>query len=379
MPPRTVSISEAQYTSAAKKRDTRTAEVVPTFHGSRKRKHPSIIQACICSEKRAKKVKRPRNAFILYRSSRKDRIMKQLGSRNNQNVSKAAAETWKNETDAVKKQYHDLASQEAARHRAEHPDYKYQPGLAERTKFGSASCTCGAYRINMNALVAKRGSGAVDFVDEKDDEDGDESDVYVPPRSYRAAGKQPQMPMAPPTMQAPLPDPSTFGFMPWQQAQAESHIDQLRRKRAAHQMLQQAGDENEGNDPPLAKRLRPTNANFSYAEVGDLDTEDDLFADLLSQPQTGTYPMTNPLDSPPAANTRAQSRARNSLSPPGNAMGDEFDFGAFLQQSPRFDFDADMFDNIDVAPRPATSGSQDNQSHPYSLRPRGGSKSPPQQ
>ena len=379
-PPRTVSISEAQYTSAAKKRDTRTAEPVPTFHGSRKRKHPSIIQACICSEKQAKKVKRPRNAFILYRSSRKDRIMKQLGSRNNQNVSKAAAEMWKNETDAVKRQYHDLAFQEAARHKAEHPDYKYQPGLAERAKFGSASCTCGAYRINMAALVAKRGT--VRFVDDDGDEEGDDSDVYVPPRSYRTApARQPQMAMAPPlTMQPPLPDPSTFGFMPWQQAQAESHVDQLRRKRAADQMLEQAGDENKGNDPPLAKRLRPTNGNFSYAEAGDLETEDDLFADLLAQPQTGTYyPMPNPMNSPPAANTRAQSRARNSLSPPGNAMGDDFDFGAFLQQSPRFNFDADMFDNIDVAPRPTTSGSQDSQSHPYSLRPRGGSKSPPQQ
>ena len=383
-PPRSVSISEAQYTSAARKRDTRTAETVPTPHGGRKRKNPSIIQACICSEKRAQKVKRPRNAFILYRSSRKDHIMKQLGSRDNQHVSKSAAAMWKNETEAVRKQYQDLALQEAARHREEHPDYKYQPGLAERMKFGSASCTCGAYRINMNALIAKRGSVVLaDFADDED-EGGEESDACVPPRSYRARGKQPQMPtapymmQAPPTIQAPFLDPSTFGSVPWQQGQAGAQVGQPRRKRAADQMLEQAGDEDEGHDPPLVKRRRRS-PNISYAEVGDEEIEDDVFADLVSQPQPGTYSMPNPMNRPPAANTRAQSRARNSLSPPGNAMGDDFDFGAFMQPSPIFDFNADMFENIDVAPRPVTSGSQDNQSHPYSLRPRGGSKSPPRQ
>ena len=375
-PPRTVSVSEAHYTSAARRRGTRT-DTVPTFDGSRKRKQLSIVQTCICAERRGKKVKRPANAFILYRSSRKDQIMKSLDTRNNQNVSKAAAEMWKNESNAVKKQFHDLALKEAARHKEEHPDYKYQPGLAERTKFGSASCTCGAYEINMNALVAKRANGS--FVDYADDEDevGEDSDAYVPPRSNRNPGKQPQMLMAPPTMQAPPLDPSPFGYAPWQQGQAAPDINQPRRKRGADQVLEQAGDEDEGNDPPLAKRLL-TSPNISYAEVDDTEIEEDIYADPGLQHQPGTYPMPNPLNSPPAANTRAQSRARNSLSPPSHGM--ELDFETIGNHIEGFDDDANMlFGDSTMAPRPGTSGSQDSQSHPYSLRPRGASKSPPRQ
>ena len=378
IPPRAASISEAHYTSAAKRRadDLTDPELTPRV-GRSKRKYPSIVQACICSDKPAKKVKRPRNAFILYRSARKDRIMKDLGSRNNQTVSRMAAQMWKDETDAVRQQYHNMAEQEAARHRQEHPDYKYEPGMKERAKFGSQSCTCGAYRINMANLMSRRSGGSIQLDGAGEvDESGEDSDAYVPPRTARSPRRQTQAPVAP-MMQSPLPDPSTFGFMPAQQAEAEAHLAQLKRKRAANTTAQEVS-----NDPPLAKRLRSTNTNYTFTEPADLDMDDDddVFAGMGLQLNAAADP-----DSPPAANTRRATKARISLSPPGTALGDGgaggdggVDYGSFFQKSPPLDWDQLMAyddDNIVVAPR---SGSQESQSHSYSLRSRGGSKSPPQ-
>jgi hypothetical protein len=296
-----------------------------------------------------------------------------MGSRNNQNVSKIAAQLWKDENDVVKQQYQNMAVQEAARHRQEHPDYKYEPGMKERAKFGSASCTCGAYRINMSHLMSRRSGGSIQMDEAGEvDESGEDSDAFVPPRSLRAPRRQTQAPTAP-IMQRPLPDPSTFGFMPAQQAQAEAHFAQLKRKRAANTMAQ----EESSNDPPLAKRLRSTNANHFFTESNDAGI-DDVFAGMLLQYNAGVG--AGGAESPPATNTRAASKAR--ISPPGTATGDgEVDYSSWFTKSPPMNWEHFMEfdgDNIDVAPRPGTSGSQESQLHSYSLRPRGGSKSPPQ-
>ena len=296
-----------------------------------------------------------------------------MGSRNNQNVSKIAAQMWKDEDENVKQQYHNMAAQEAARHKEQHPDYKYEPGMKERAKFGSASCTCGAYRINMASLMSRRSGGSIPVGKAGEfDESGDDSDAFVPPSSVRAPRRQTQAPTAP-MIRPPLSDPSTFGFMPAQQAQAEAHLTQLKRKRTANTMAQ----EESSNDPPLAKRLRSTNANYSFTEPNDADIDDDIFAGMLME-----HNATINANSPPAANTRRATKVRNSLSPPGTATGDGgVDYSSWFTKSPPMDWDHFMEfdgDNIAVASRPGTSGSQENQSHSYSLRPRGGSKSPPQ-
>ncbi|KAK3716999.1 slightly ste11-like protein [Vermiconidia calcicola] len=201
--PRVVSVSEAEYTSMAKARDERAAGVASGKKGGQgqRRKQFSVVQVCICTDKQATKIKRPKNAFILYRSANAHKIMRALDTKNNQNVSTEAARAWKAETPEVKERYAAMAQQEKQRHLEKYPDYQYQPGLAARNKFGSMSCTCGAYQINCAANKAKLEmetgeQGTADF-----DAEFEPEELYVPPRSFRPAPKrQPAQPAAPMTV-----------------------------------------------------------------------------------------------------------------------------------------------------------------------------------
>lgn len=294
---------EAQYTSKAKQRDERANGTTPTSK-FRIKNAPIVTQVCICNDKEANKIKRPKNAFILYRSAMSKKIMKKNGSTNNQAVSKEAAVQWKNESEAVKQQYYDLAKLEAQRHAEMYPDYKYTPGITQRNKFGSESCQCGAYRANIQAM---QDAGTIDA-------DSGSEDEYVAPRRAAPAKQQQPAPPAPMTM----PDPSTFGFStPAQQAEADAYVAGLKRKRDA--ALEPVVTEEE---PPLAKRRSPRNntGNVSYTEPAD----DDIYA--LSPPQKRrptpilTAQPTSPiaLEDSPYKNTRSRSRA---------SLSELFDFG----------------------------------------------------
>ena len=346
--PRAVSISQAEYTSQAKRRDDRT-NGTSTTKFARKRTAPSVVQVCICSDKQAQKVKRPKNAFILFRSAMAHKIMKQAGNRSNQNVSTQAARMWKSATPAVKKQFQDLALEEVRRHKEMYPDYVYQPGLTNRNKFGSASCKCGAYQANIAALKARKEAELNSLGVSDDEAEAEELDEYIPPRSQQTTQQQAS---PAPMGQYPLPDPSTFGFATaTQQAEAQEYVNNMKRKRDA------ATTYPEPEDTPVTKRrgLRSGKGSVSYAEPSDGDIEDDIFGiggqtKLKKRPSAiATSPgvITSTLatapedpvlfeDSPPALNTRARSRSRSRSNASIDWNNPElFDFNA----DPNIDFD----------------------------------------
>lgn len=86
---------------------------------------------CICTHVPCRRgepgyVKRPENAFILYRNSRidKDRGGRKLRQAE---ISKAISREWKSLTLVEKQSWFDRAREVAEEHRERHPDYKYRP------------------------------------------------------------------------------------------------------------------------------------------------------------------------------------------------------------------------------------------------------------
>lgn len=314
-PPRAVSVSEATFTTAAKQRAARESPAPPAARS----KQPSIVQVCVCSSSSNKldaKVKRPKNAFILYRTAQKNAIMKQSGNNSNQNVSSIAGVMWKNESAEVKAHFTALAKREAAKHARENPGYKYQPGMVRRAKFGSASCTCGAFQVNMAALKARRASKAVGFEGEDgngSDSEGEEDEIvvgrnssgaYVPPASSRTRKQPPHM-----ALPSHFPQAGNYGYLPASDVQGSVQTATSNNKRKRGPV-----EEVEDSDPTLTKRLRGALQNVNYAEASETEIEGDLFVGSPSAP----------LHSPPAQNIRAQSKARNSHP--------EMDHASFLDQ-----------------------------------------------
>ena len=294
---------EAKYTSKAKQRDDRANGVKAnnmTFY--RKSKAPSIVQACICTDKQANKIKRPKNAFILYRSAHAKQIMRQNGHNNNQDVSKQAAASWKAESEKVKKQFHELAEQEKQRHTEMYPDYKYAPGTTSRNKFGSATCKCGAYDANIAAMNAKQNHGGSKNADNESEQD--DVDEYLPPRSTPLNQQQV------PTAQMTIPDPETSGFStPAQQAEAVAYVGLLKRKRRAAADYSALHDK----DQSIAKRRSPRIERMSVFYAGP--DENDIYnltqvkrrpSPIITTENTAISPVQ--IDDSPARNTRSRSR-----------------------------------------------------------------------
>ncbi|CAK3973891.1 Hypothetical predicted protein [Lecanosticta acicola] len=155
----------------------------------------SIDQACVCAAAQKKtKVKRPRNCFILYRVTNSDRVAKELGIVGNQQlISKAVSERWHNETVEVRRQYTQLATQEAENHRIANPDYVFRPGKAQALKFGTPDCTCGAYEANVAYNSAtKKAQRALDRARMAEAEAESETEVLptYDPVSYQTGSKR---------------------------------------------------------------------------------------------------------------------------------------------------------------------------------------------
>ncbi|KAK5166625.1 uncharacterized protein LTR77_008169 [Saxophila tyrrhenica] len=193
------SAATAMYTSQASSGNDRAKAEKngDKYVGARlKKNQPSVVQACVCNDKETLKIKRPRNAFIIYRSQKSEKIMKDLGKKDNQKVSSLAGQAWKAESEEVKAHYHRLAAEEAARHKRMYPNYHYQPGQTSKIRFGSQSCKCGAYQVNITNLRNANQDGQADEADETDVED-----VYDPAAGYQQQRQQqyqaPTAPMAP--------------------------------------------------------------------------------------------------------------------------------------------------------------------------------------
>lgn len=74
-----------------------------------------------------KKVARPMNSFMLYRSAYADRAKKFFGEKNHQVVSVATGKSWSLEPKHVRDKYDELSRIERENHAATHPDYKFKP------------------------------------------------------------------------------------------------------------------------------------------------------------------------------------------------------------------------------------------------------------
>lgn len=340
-PLRALSSSDVEYTSKAKQRaDREYAKQNPTkFIGaSRKRNQPTIAQACVCSDKKANKVKRPKNAFILYRSANSDRILRQSQDKNCQTVSKIAAQMWKNESQEVKDRFYQLQAEEAARHKELHPDYHYEPGLQHRHRFGSASCTCGAYQANMRANAD----------DEMDD--GTEADESTAEDPY-AIFSQPTGFTPPLARMSTFPDPANLGFQPYQQTGAEGYGNNAKRQRDDTADLM--------TDAPISKRLRSSRApTVSYVESDDFD----IFGTGIAGPSlrtkrrpspiaTGYQPISAALETTPPPGPfhihDSPSRNTRSKSQISTALEDQLQQSAGIDYNAFVDFNADGDEGID--------------------------------
>ncbi len=68
-------------------------------------------------------VKKPNNAFMLYRKDKKDEIMAKFGITKSHEISKEAGLMWKVETPYVKMHYKQIADELFAKHKEMYPDY----------------------------------------------------------------------------------------------------------------------------------------------------------------------------------------------------------------------------------------------------------------
>ncbi|KAF2862640.1 high mobility group box, partial [Piedraia hortae CBS 480.64] len=71
-------------------------------------------------------VKRPANAFILFRKAHSQAISRVVGGDNGQ-ISAIAGKMWKEASAEVKDEFYQRAKEEKERHAKLNPGYKYQP------------------------------------------------------------------------------------------------------------------------------------------------------------------------------------------------------------------------------------------------------------
>lgn len=80
-------------------------------------------------------IKRPSNAWILYRSDAiacLPRVAPGQPRRSQAEISKIVARAWSNEDPVVKQEYYRRAEVEKVQHKIMHPDYVYRPRRAEK-------------------------------------------------------------------------------------------------------------------------------------------------------------------------------------------------------------------------------------------------------
>ncbi|KAI0136322.1 high mobility group box domain-containing protein, partial [Xylariales sp. AK1849] len=85
-------------------------------------------------ESKDHKVKRPMNAFILYRKAWQNRIKKWQTHENHQAISKVAGDGWAYESEEVKAQYAELARVEREMHTQAFPQYKFTPAKTKKAR-----------------------------------------------------------------------------------------------------------------------------------------------------------------------------------------------------------------------------------------------------
>ncbi|KAI5862715.1 hypothetical protein GGS23DRAFT_88967 [Durotheca rogersii] len=134
---------------------------------------PDVRQAEVRDSKEGK-VKRPMNAFMLYRKAYQNRTKEWKKHDNHQVISQVCGTSWNMESQELRDQYDAWAKIERANHKLAFPDYKFAPAKAKNKKLvpGGAGADAGG-----------RGSsrGGTGDSDDGSDLEGYEWDVSAPP------------------------------------------------------------------------------------------------------------------------------------------------------------------------------------------------------
>ncbi|KAI1274465.1 hypothetical protein F5Y07DRAFT_390568 [Xylaria sp. FL0933] len=96
---------------------------------------------CLCAK--APKVPRPRNAFILYRQAWQGHFAAQNPGLANPEISKLIGEKWREQPEAVKNEWKQLAEEEKIRHQRQYPGYRYQPRRGGKNSSGRPTSSGG--------------------------------------------------------------------------------------------------------------------------------------------------------------------------------------------------------------------------------------------
>jgi len=148
------------------------------------------------------RVKRPMNAFMLYRKAYQQRAKEWASQHNHQVVSRVCGMSWPLEPETVRTQFKQWADLERDNHQKAHPDYKFTPSKPQKQKYpqgkfdDSEDSDLEGYQWDAPRDSRARSATKTPSYDP----DGD----YVPPRSaygsqsYQYRGQQG---MAPPPQQ----------------------------------------------------------------------------------------------------------------------------------------------------------------------------------
>ncbi|KXT14116.1 hypothetical protein AC579_94 [Pseudocercospora musae] len=278
-------------------------------HGTEGREDPgivhkgSVIQPCRCYVGRKEEIKRPPNAWILYRSSmfkEGERYLKEIGHPKGAGaaeISIICGKWWRAMSEAEQAPWEKKAKEMDDEHKRLYPGWKYDPGAIHRQRFGTVDCKCGAYEYNMeqrrlrrlakaehsSKTGKKKGRGRprkrpVPSMDEEehdvdDEDDVNDSDAFVPP-GKKAKGKQPikkrktntRTSSATPSTSTPVgPSRTTSQAMDQYFQDFQTPIQQT------FQAVVDAGRAARQQTPPRELRTQP---NISYAEPADEAIED---------------------------------------------------------------------------------------------------------
>lgn len=124
----------------------------------------SLDRICVCKPKKDK-IKRPDNAWIVYRTMHNVSAKRELGSKKMQDISKHLGEKWNALSKEQKAPYVAIYERSREEHARMYPHYKYTPNAKNIADFGDETCTCGAYQANLahramrDAEIAAAGGG----------------------------------------------------------------------------------------------------------------------------------------------------------------------------------------------------------------------------
>ncbi|KAK0730596.1 hypothetical protein B0H67DRAFT_678389 [Lasiosphaeris hirsuta] len=127
------------------------------------------------------RVKRPMNAFMLYRKAYQQRAKELASQHNHQVVSRVCGSSWPLEPESVRAQFKQWADTERENHQKAHPDYKFKPAKPQKQKYkdGKFGDSDGSDLEDYD--WAGRHASHTRSATRTPNDDGD--DDYIPPRS----------------------------------------------------------------------------------------------------------------------------------------------------------------------------------------------------